>query len=159
MGLVRKLRTCPAEEREAAALELAKEGSDDSVRELMRMAEGRHRKGLHWYSGSNQFLAIEALALSGNPKALEFLDNLINCRVSIVRDGHSEEVYFPKARKALNMDYTLLTSEEYRWHDSEGTRVEHVRISPEKIQAGHNEMLNRGPYPIIKAVVERARGR
>lgn len=87
--LVQRLRTCPAKERRAAAMELAKTGTDEAVVELIRMVDGATRdytsrtiKTL-WlklsidYSFEDQLIGIGALGESGNRQALDYLNRLI----------------------------------------------------------------------------------
>lgn len=71
--LVQRLRTCFAEERKAAAIELAKTETNEAVAELIRMAEGRRRYWLSWYTLDDQLIGVEALGESRSKNALEYL--------------------------------------------------------------------------------------
>lgn len=71
--LVKQLRTCPAEHRRFAALKLAENGTDEDVRELIRMVEGRRRSWFFWYDYEDQLTGVEALGDTGSRKALEYL--------------------------------------------------------------------------------------
>lgn len=96
--LIQRLRTCSTEERRAVAMKLAKSGSDETVTELVRIADGGEftqpqgfRK--HWYSlhltypysaestVKTQLMAIEALGETRNKKALDYLTYLAEWRI------------------------------------------------------------------------------
>ena len=75
--LIQKLRTCKPEERLAAALELARTEKSEAVEELIRMAEGRRRGFLRWYSKDDQITGIRALGETKSGYALWYLDFLL----------------------------------------------------------------------------------
>lgn len=135
--LVKKLRTCSKEERRAAAMELAQTGTDEAIRELIAMADGRRRYGLSWYDLDEQLIGVEALAETKSQIALNYLrkvyktiDETTNTKdVLLYCGGHApesdvwgQETYglytFPKARGKLaeSLKYTGLKS----WPDYEG---------------------------------------
>lgn len=93
--LVQRLSTCSAEERRAAAMELAQTGTDEAVRGLIGIVEaGNHTPEIWrrkpWYSLhkecvqperweyglSDQLTAIEILGETRNISALEYLKTL-----------------------------------------------------------------------------------
>lgn len=71
--LVKRLRTCPSEERKKVALTLARQGTEEAVDELLRMAEGGRRHWLQRYDRTDQIIAVMALGESGSERALEYL--------------------------------------------------------------------------------------
>jgi hypothetical protein len=88
LDLVQRLKTCSAQERKAAAMELSQAGTDESVHGLIEMADGDVRvytprswktlwlKSAVYYSLDDQLAGIEALGQTGNRKALDYLKNL-----------------------------------------------------------------------------------
>jgi hypothetical protein len=68
LNLVSKLRTCPAEERKAVAIDLGRTGSDEAISELINMVEGDYL--------DSQLIAVEALGETRNKTAFEYLKKL-----------------------------------------------------------------------------------
>lgn len=76
--LVEKLRTCSREERKALAIESARIGANEVVTELIRMIEGKYRRGLRWYDSDDQLIGVEAAGgARGNTHVLIYLKNLL----------------------------------------------------------------------------------
>ena len=71
--LVRRLRTCPAQERKDVALELAHTGTNRAVAELIRMTKGRRRHWFTWYNFDDALIGVEALGESRSKRGLEYL--------------------------------------------------------------------------------------
>jgi hypothetical protein len=109
--LIRKVRNCPPEERQAAALELARTGGEDGFAELIRMVEGRRRRWLSRYKLSDQLAATTALAVTGRKEALEYLERLYTpvegrpVALESQRTGLEEGVHFLTTRESSRVDY------------------------------------------------------
>jgi len=164
-NLVRRLRTCSAEERPAVAMELARTGTDESVQELIRMVEGRHRKGLSWYNLDDQLTGVESLGETKSINALQYLQraysttNVTEETESEVKSGGSDprddDVYtvyfevhhFPLARRALAISLSYRTvksvSEEY-YGELEQDEVPHLScLSPYSKEEPEHELDER----------------
>lgn len=93
--LVKRLRTCSAGERRNIAMELAQTGTDEAVAELIRMVEGRHRRGLSWYELDDQLIGVEALGETGTERAeraLSFLREVYTTSAYLTLEH--ERVYY-----------------------------------------------------------------
>jgi hypothetical protein len=134
-SLIKKLRTCPAEERRALALELASEGGKEAVSELIRMTEGRIRRGLRRYNFGDQLIGVEALGETGDKTALDYLTRIYNTTKKFTKSedtliycGGSEpsgdiygkedtEIYiypFARRRLATKLEYREITTDTIR---------------------------------------------
>lgn len=110
-SLVNTLRRCPAEERRAVALELARTGSSEAVSELIRMVEGRRRWWLSCYDAEDQLIGVEALGATGSAQALSYLERVYSTVVkadrseTVVTGGGSE----PRDDDVYHIEYTVHT--------------------------------------------------
>jgi hypothetical protein len=118
MGLVEKLRTCPAEERREIAIELAKTGSENALSELKRMVEAERIRWLSWYNFNDQLIGIEALGETKRKEALDYLKSLLEttevCVESSSRGNALQEEYWT--------DETIMI----RYIHAEGELAEHL---------------------------------
>ncbi len=109
--LIRKLRSCSAEERQRVALELARTGGEKGFAELIRMAEGGRRRWLGRYELADQLIAIRALAATGKEEALSYLQKLYRpvesrpVALASQRIGREEGAYFATTHERKTVDY------------------------------------------------------
>jgi len=119
--LIQRLRTCRPEERKFAAIYLARTENSEAVQELIRMADGRRRRGLKWYDFNDQLAGVEALSETNSPRALSYLrevyasqDKTLESRehddgLSLREIGKKVEVFYPNAKRELRrrLRYTV----------------------------------------------------
>jgi len=109
--LIKRLRTCPAEERKDIAFQLASTRSDWVVEELIRISDAGVKSytprsiSTLWlrlpirYDSMDQDIAIEALGQTGSKRALEHLENLYK---------YTTRGYHTNYRGNLNLIYVNL---------------------------------------------------
>lgn len=158
-NLIKRLRKCSSQERRSVAIELAKTGNDNGIRELIRMIEGRRKYLLCWYNLDDQLIGVEALGETGKKEALEYLEKVYTTirkshgtETTVVAGGSeprdddvytiSFEIYhYPLARAGLgeSLSYKKLVSvsEEYYGNLSEGDWPSCVSAEAPKDKRAH----------------------
>ncbi len=99
-NLVKKLRTCSKEERRNIAIQISRTSTDEAIGELIRMVEGRHRRGLKWYTLDDQLIGIEALGETGRQ---DVLDLLIEMYTPLTEHGENHELNHPLSGKTVSV--------------------------------------------------------
>lgn len=112
--LIKKLRACSSQERKDVAMELAHTRTNEAIRELIKMVEGRRRRWLSWYNLDDQLIGIEGLGETNSLQAVTYLRKAISKkRVQNVeindmciqgQESYSHfscDITFPKARGKL----------------------------------------------------------
>lgn len=135
-NLVKKLRKSSNEERRNIAIELAQSGTDEAIKELIRMIEGRRRHLMSWYKFDDQLLGIECLGMTTSREALEYLQKLLIEKIETRTihwtdrqenewDTEGHTITYPNARKKLRK---LLNYQEGDFSPY-GLNVEHIERS------------------------------
>ncbi len=161
--LVRRLRSCPSDERRAVALALAATGGSAAIDELVRITSGgfhTYQKGTWhslWqnvpdhYSLADQLIAVEALGETKSADVLAYLRNLYTPEIrresrsesssngsDSITDSWMEEVYcYPNATgnlaRALMYTIDLTTSS---WGNESPNSAEHIEEERKTVPEG-----------------------
>ena len=151
MNLIQRLRTCSAEERKTSAMELAKNGTDEAVRELVRMVGGKRRRWLSFYNFNEQKIGIEALGETRSKKALDYLKNLVSYEIKSLGKYYTPqsfdeeveqecEINFPNARGKLSRNLRSVYCSRY-YVDKTGEEIKEYTKSPKDVMNQKEEYL------------------
>jgi hypothetical protein len=164
--IIKKLRSCPPEEREQTAMALARTTGEEAVEELIRMAEGRRRGLFSRYELADQLIGLKALGETGRTEALQYLQELYSPvegrtepihrkRVGREQGAHFvstheiKPVQYPNARRELQEKLSYEVETKY------GLNYSTALGRPERIKQEETDTRNDEVHSLVQSSIEK----